>query len=166
MDTEKKGLSGAILVEKSVTIMKPAEEIFRFWRKLENLPRIMSHLLSVEVKDPKRSHWVSRGPVNSHVEWDAEITSEIENRQINWRSAGQSDIDASGSVFFSEAPGNRGTEVKVFLFYKPPGGVAGAAFAGLFGEAPSQQIAEDLRQFKQIMEAGEKATIEGQPKGG
>lgn len=61
--------------------------------------------------------------------------------------------------------GNRGTEVKVITEYSPPGGALADALAKLFGEEPEQQIGDDLRRFKMITEAGEIATIEGQPKG-
>jgi len=43
--------------------------------------------------------------------------------------------------------------------------VVASALAKLFGEEPEQQIGDDLRRFKMLMEAGEIATTEGQPKG-
>ncbi len=74
-------------------------------------------------------------------------------------------MDNAGSVHFQEATGGRGTEVKVSLKYDPPGGIVGATIAKLFGEEPSQQVEEDLRHFKQLMETGEIPTIEGQSSG-
>src|SRR5690606_36937352 len=154
-----------IEVTRSVTINRPAEELYRFWRNLENLPHFMSHLEAVTVLDDRRSHWVARAPVKRTIEWDAAITADEENRMIAWRSLEGSAIANEGMVRFDEEPAGRGTKVTVFLRYDPPGGAIGAAFARLFGEAPEQQIAEDLRRFKQIMETGEIATTEGQPAG-
>src|SRR2546421_12386141 len=57
-------------VEKSVTVNATPEELYRFWRNFENLPRIMSHLESVKVVDDKRSHWVAKGPAGSQADWD------------------------------------------------------------------------------------------------
>ena len=154
-----------IKVEKSVTINKAPEELYRFWRNFENLPRFMNHLESVKNISPDRSHWVAKGPAGSSVEWDAEIYNEKEGELIAWRSLEGSDVDNAGSVRFESATGGRGTTVRVSLRYDPPGGIVGAAVARLFGENPEQQIEEDLRRFKQLMETGEVATTEGQTSG-
>ncbi len=154
-----------ICVEESVTINKTPEEMYRFWRDLENLPRFMSHLKSVRVIDSTHSRWVARAPAGMQVEWDAEIINDIPNELIAWRSLPNSDIPNAGSVHFTPAPGGRGTQVKVELEYSPPGGKIGAAFAKLFGEDPSQTVSQDLHHLKELMEAGEVPTIEGQPHG-
>ena len=154
-----------VKVEKSITINKSPEELYRFWRNFENLPRFMNHLESVRTTDGNRSHWVAKAPAGSTVEWDAEIYNEKENELIAWRSLEGADVDNAGSVRFEPATGGRGTVVRVTLKYDPPGGALGALVAKLFGEEPSQQIDEDLRRFKQVMEAGEAATTEGQPSG-
>jgi uncharacterized membrane protein len=150
------GHADGIRVEQSTVINRPREEIYAFWRSFENLPRFMDHLEAVQVLDDRRSHWVARGPAGTRVEWDAEIHNEIANELIAWRSLPGSEVDHAGSVHFTPIP-NDGTEVRVILRYDPPAGKVGAAVARLFGEEPSQQVAEDLRRFKQVMEAGEPA---------
>jgi uncharacterized membrane protein len=154
-----------IKVEKSVTINKSPEELYRFWRNFENLPRFMNHLESVKTTEGGRSHWVAKAPAGSTVEWDAEVYNEKENELIAWRSLEGADVDNAGSVRFEPATGGRGTTVRVTLKYDPPGGKLGSIVAKLFGEEPSQQIEEDLRRFKQVMETGEAPTTEGQPSG-
>jgi uncharacterized membrane protein len=150
-------------VDAAVTINRPPEELYRFWRNLENLPRFMRHIQSVRVIDEKHSHWVAKGPAGKTVEWDAEIINDIENRLIGWRSIPGSDVDSGGSVRFEPALGNRGTEVRISLQYNPPGGSVGAAIAKLLGQDPKKHILEDLRRFKHLMETGEIPTTEGQP---
>jgi len=147
-----------IRVDRSITIQKSAEEVYSFWRNLENLPRFMDHLQSVRVIDDKRSHWVAEAPVGSTVEWDAEIINEIPNEVIGWRSLPGADVDNAGSVRFEPAAKGPGTEVKVSLQYNPPAGSLGAAVARLFGEEPSKQIEDDLRRFKELMETGNVTT--------
>ncbi|MEH1812398.1 MAG: SRPBCC family protein [Nostoc sp.] len=159
------GLNQPIKVEKTVTINKSAEELYRFWHDFENLPTFMKHLKSVKVYDEKRSHWIANAPLDNTVEWDAEILEDRENEFISWASVEGADIDNSGFVRFKKAPGDRGTEVKVVLEYNPPGGALAATVAKLFGEEPEQQIGDELRRFKMLMEAGEIATTEGQPSG-
>jgi len=154
-----------IPVEKSVTINRPADECYRFWRDLERLPRFMQHLESVQCLDERRSHWKARGPAGSSIEWDAEITEDQPGRQLAWRSVGNADVGHSGVVEFMPAPGGRGTMVQLRMRYEPPAGKVGEVAAKLLGEEPSQQIDEDLRRFKQLLEAGEIATTEGQAAG-
>src|SRR5947209_13468298 len=102
--------------------------------------------------DNQRSHWRAKAAAGGSVEWDAEITDERVNEMIAWRSVEGSDIENSGFVRFERAPGGRGTLIRVELYYSPPGGIVGRMFAKLFGEEPEQQIADDLRALKQIME--------------
>jgi uncharacterized membrane protein len=158
-------MNQSIKVEKTVTINKSPEELYRLWHNFENLPTFMKHLKHVKVYDEKRSHWIANAPLGNSVEWDAEIINDQENRLIAWASVEGADIDNSGFVRFQPAPAGRGTEVKVVMEYNPPGGVIGATVAKLFGEEPEQQIGDDLRRFKQLMETGEIATTEGQPVG-
>ena len=157
--------SDGIQVRESVTINKPASELYSYWRKLENLPTIMRHLKTVEDLGGDRSHWVAKGPLNTSIEWDALLTMENENSSLAWKSLKGATVPNEGSVLFKEAPGERGTEIHVSLTYHPPLGALGATFAKLLGEEPSQQIGEDLKRFKQRVETGEIATTEGQPTG-
>jgi len=147
--------SKAIKVERTVTIDLPVEELYRFWRNFENLPRIMDHLESVTVLDDRRSHWKAKAPAGQSVEWDAEIIREEADRLISWRSVNEATVPNAGSVAFRPAPADRGTEVKVTLEYQPPAGQIGRLVAKLFGEEPDVQVREDLRRFKSMMEAGE-----------
>jgi len=159
------GHGQGIKVEKSVMINKPPEELYRFWRNFENLPRFMNHLESVTPLGDDHSRWVAKAPAGTRVEWDAEVYNEKENELIAWRSLENADVNNAGSVRFRRAPLGRGTEVKVVLNYEPPGGKIGAAVAKLFGEEPGQQVEEDLHRFKQLMETGEVPTTAGQPLG-
>jgi uncharacterized membrane protein len=154
-----------IHVAQAMTINRSPQECYDFWKNFSNLPRFMRHLERVDVKDEKSSHWVAKGPAGYEVEWDAEIINDEPYALIAWRSLSGSDVDNAGSVRFVPGPDDRGTEVKVVLDYIPPAGRVGAAIAWLFGRNPDFQIREDLRRFKQIMEAGEIPTVEGQPRG-
>jgi uncharacterized membrane protein len=156
-----------IQVERSVTVNRPRDELFRIWRNSENLPRFMKHLKSVKIDktDNGRSHWVAAGPLGHEIEWDSEIIEERENEHLAWSSLPGSTVESRGSVHFMDAPGGRGTIVHVSMEYLPPAGSAGAAFAKILGKEPGQQIRDDLRRFKQMMETGETPSVEGQPSG-
>lgn len=159
------GINKAIRVEKTVTIDKSAEELYNYWHNFENLPNFMKHVKSVQVLDMRRSHWVANAPLGQTIEWDADIINDQPNQLIAWASEEGAQVDNSGFVRFSPAPSDRGTEVKVVMEYNVPGGMVTAAIAKLFGEEPEQQIGDELRRFKQLMETGEIATTEGQSRG-
>jgi len=148
-------------VKQAITVNRPAEELYQFWRNFEQLPRFMSHLESVVVASDGRPHWVAKAPAGATVEWDAELVEDRSNQLIAWRSMQGAEVKNSGSVRFISAPGNKGTEVHVAMQYDPPGGKLGAAAAKLFGEEPNQQTKDDLRAFKQVMETGEVVLSEG-----
>jgi uncharacterized membrane protein len=156
---------GDIRLTHSITINRSPEEVYSFWRNLENLPRFMLHLQSVQALDERTSHWVTAGPAGSRVEWDAEITEDQPNALLAWRSLPGAQVTQSGVVRFERRPGGRGTTVRIEMEYRPPGGFAGAAVAALFHQAPAQQIYDDMRRLKQVLEIGEvlrsDATLEG-----
>jgi uncharacterized membrane protein len=144
----------AILVEQAVTIDRPREQLFAFWRDFENLPRFMDHLVSVRVDSPTRSHWAARAPAGRTVEWDAEIVNEVPNEIIAWKSIRDADVANAGAVNFSDAPNGRGTVVRVRMDYEPPAGRLGAMLARFTDEEPDRQIHEDLMKLKRLMESG------------
>ena len=166
-ESTREALGGArgTAVEEVVTINATADRLFTFWRKLDQLPRFMDHLVSVHQVDERLSHWVAKAPGRRTVEWDAEIINEVPGELIGWRTLDGADVISAGSVRFTAATGNRGTEVRVRLQYDPPAGKVGATVAWLLGHEPSQTIREDLRRFKQLIETGEIATTAGQPRG-
>jgi uncharacterized membrane protein len=149
----RRALSGprGVHVESAIDIDRPVEELYTFWRRLENLPRVMQHLISVDSLDGRRSRWRARAPMGATIEWEAEIINEIPNKVIGWRSLDGSALVTAGSVNFDELP-RGGTRVRVKLQYEPPGGKLGSWVAWLFGEEPGVQIREDLRRFKEEME--------------
>ena len=142
-------------VEKAVTINRSAAELYSFWREVENLPKVMNHLRRVDALDRQRSHWVADGALGRTVEWDAEIIGDRENEMIAWQSLPGSTIDTAGSVHFKELIHDRGTRVTVSLKYNPPAGKVGVWLASLTGDGLKKKLAEDLRNFQRLMEAGE-----------
>jgi uncharacterized membrane protein len=152
------GGSAGVIVEESVVINRPVAELYRFWRNLENLPRFMSHLESVERITDTLSRWTAKGPAGTTFEWNAEIINEVPDRVIGWRSIEGSDVVSAGSVNFDEGGIGRGTRVRVRLQYSPPGGKLGDVVARLFGSDAATEIRQDLQRFKQLVEEGQTTT--------
>lgn len=156
---------GAVRARTRVTVNRPRDELYQYWRRLENLPSFMDHLESVRADVDGRWHWVAKGPAGTKVEWDAAIVDDVPGELIAWRSLEGARVPSSGIVRFTPAPREQGTEVTVDLEYAPPGGAAGSAVARLFGEDPAQQVKDDLRRFKQVLETGEVVRSDGSPEG-
>lgn len=159
------GPDPGLATRHSVSVNAPPEELYRFWRPLDTLPRFMKHLRSVTRTGPLESHWVAQSPGGRTLEWDARIVAEEEGRFLAWESMPGSDVAHNGSVRFRPAPGGRGTIVEVEMRVQPFGSGLAAAFATIFGKGAEAQIREDLRRFKQWIEAGEIPTTDGQPSG-
>jgi len=151
-------------LKATTTVVKPPQEVYAFWRQLDNLQTFMAHVEEVRT-DGDKSHWRAVAPFGKTVEWDAEITDDVPGERIGWKSLADADIDNEGVVRFSAAPGDRGTEVHVTLRYSVPAGKLGEAIAKYFGEDPHQQLDDDLRRFKQAMETGQVVRSDGAPWG-
>jgi uncharacterized membrane protein len=156
---------GSMELTATTTIRKPALEVYAFWRDLENLPTFMAHLEQVRATGDRTSHWSAGAPFGTNVEWDAEIVDETPGEKIAWRSIGNADVPNAGTVRFVPAPDGVSTEVHVVLVYDIPGGTVGKAVAKYFGEEPHQQLDDDLRRLKQVLETGEVVRSDGAPWG-
>jgi uncharacterized membrane protein len=149
----------------AITVGKPREEVYGFWHDFQNLPRFMAHLEAVQMSGNGRSHWKATAPAGKTIEWDAEIVEDRPNELIAWRSVSGGPVEHQGSVRFTPAPGDRGTEVRLHMQYTAPGGPLALTLAKLFGEDPKQQVRDDLRRFKQVMETGIVVRSDGTPEG-
>jgi uncharacterized membrane protein len=149
----------------TTTIRKPATEVYAFWHRLENLPTFMAHLDEVRSTGDRTSQWRASAPFDRVVEWTAEITDDVPDERLGWRSTGDADVPNRGQVSFVPAPDGEGTEVHVQMTYDLPAGALGKAVAKYFGEEPHQQLDDDLRRLKQVLETGEVVRSDGAPWG-
>jgi uncharacterized membrane protein len=148
-------------IHTALTIDKPRAELYAFWRRLENLPRFMKNLTEVTDLGNGRSHWVGKSALGLKAQWDAEIVEEREGQFLSWRSLPGSMISNAGTVSFEDSPNGRGTIVRVTMEV----GTGLGKVASKLGGASQQEVREDLRRFKELMETGEVATTDGQPHG-
>jgi uncharacterized membrane protein len=152
-------------LKAATTVHKSPEEVYDFWSSLDRLPSFMAHVDDVVITGPRTSHWKVSAPFDRELEWDAETTEQVPGSRLRWRSKEGADVANSGEVRFVRAPDGSSTEVHVTLTYDAPGGGLGKALAKYFGEDPSQQLDDDLRRFKQVVETGEVVRSDGAPWG-
>ncbi|MEV7327338.1 SRPBCC family protein [Micromonospora sp. NPDC093244] len=156
---------GSMELTATTTIRKPPPKVYAFWRDLDNLPTFMAHLEQIRATGDRTSHWSASAPFGKNVEWDAEIVDEAPGERISWRSTGNADVPNAGTVRFVPAPDGVSTEVHIVMSYDVPGGAVGKAVAKYFGEEPHQQLDDDLRRLKQVLETGQVVRSEGAPRG-
>lgn len=149
----------------TTTVGKEPHAVYAYWRHLEQLPDFMAHLDDVTALDSNRSHWRVSAPFGRTVEWDAKIVDDVPGEQLSWRSTKDAEVSNEGTVRFVRAPRDQGTEIHVMLTYDVPGGKLAKALTRWAGEEPHQQLDDDLRRFKQVMETGEVVRSEGAPWG-
>jgi uncharacterized membrane protein len=149
------------IVGRTVTIDRPREEIYAFWRDFSNLAGVMENVERIEILDAKRSHWVVKAPGGKTVEWDSVVIDDEPGRLLAWQSVEGADIRNSGRVEFLDAAPGRGTMVRATIAYDPPGGVIGEWIAKLFQREPNLQARRDLRRLKQFLETGEVTSSAG-----
>lgn len=163
---DRLGISAASRAEGratvNLTVARPRSEVYDYWRRLDQLPRFMNHLRQVNVMDERRSRWEAELPGAGSVSWESELVEDEPETRLAWRSLPDSDVAHYGTVRFADAPGGRGTEVYVSVTFRPRASAAAAVAAALI-PAFEEVLQADMRRFKQLMEAGEVATTEGQP---
>lgn len=157
---EERGWHEAALVGRTVTINRPREELYAFWRDFRNLAAFMENVESVTVGDDRIAHWVVKAPAGQTVEWDSMITEDVPGELIAWESVEGADIKNTGRIEFRDGRPGRGAEVTATIVYDPPGGDLGKLIAKLFQKEPKIQARRELRRFKQLMETGEISTAE------
>lgn len=152
-------------VHRSITINRSPAEVYTFFRNFSNLPYFMKDLTALTVHSETMSHWVVQLEHGPKLEWDAEITHEKYAEMISWKSVGKTDVNQAGSIWFSKAPFDRGTIVRLHMAYTIPAGRVGKITSQLISEDPESIMRINLRRLKAYLETGEVPTIQGQPSG-
>ncbi len=149
------------LIGRTVTINRPRDEIYAFWRDFSNLAQVMENVERIEVLGERRSRWVVKAPAGKTVEWDSVVTDDEPGRLIAWQSVEGADVQSSGRIEFLDAPPGRGTMVRATFTYDPPAGGLGEWIAKFFQREPNVQARRDLRRLKQFLETGEVTSSAG-----
>ena len=148
-------------VRRNITVDKEPEQLYRAWLRPENLVRFVPGAKTVDLLDPQRSRWTVEIPGLGLETWTAQITDDRENQLISWRTIDNTRIAHEGTVRFTPAFNELGTEVTLELQSRLPGGAPAHTAAKLAGRAPEDYVARILHNFKALMETEEVATNQG-----
>lgn len=148
---------------RTVTINRPRQEVYDFWRHFQNLPRFMENVDAVEeLEDGTEMRWTIRVPAGQTVVLNTRITDDRPGESIAWKSVEGSQVTSEGKLILRDAPGDRGTIVTAIIAWVPPAGEMGEMVAWLFGRDPAVQTRHELKRLKMLLETGEIATARNQ----
>lgn len=150
-------------IEKSITVGKPAAELYQLWRDPQTLAQILSGLIEVTSETGTTQHWVVRTPFNKHVEWDTQIVAEQPGESLRWKAVEGAPVPNEVEVRFRPAPGDWGTVITLSFRFEPPAGALGSSIAQRIGMVPRLLAEKALRRFKSLAETGEIPTLRHNP---
>lgn len=150
------------------TILADPKTLYKLWSEVESIPRWQEHVVSVTRTGDRTSHWVMGNPEDldgKRIEFDSETESTPGSR-IAWRSI-SGDVEQEGEVNFVPVQKGEfsGTRVTLIQTVKVPGGLLGNVAVAIAKRSPEQTVVENLRHFKEIVEAGEIPSVKDQPHG-
>ena len=156
--------SGDPEVEYSITIERPAKELYRAWRDPATLPRIMAFLAEIRSTGDGRSEWRAGGPLGQSHDWVMQVTEEQPDALIRANASDGSALVTECEVRFRAAPAGRGTIATLRVRFDPPGGMLGDVAARFFdGVVPKELASKALHYFKSLVLTGEIPTTDRQP---
>lgn len=140
-------------IRTSMIVDRPRDQVYAFWRRLENLPRFMKHLKKVEVLDDLRSEWTAALPGDvGALSWKSEIVKDDPGATLSWHSLPDSSIENAGKISFKDA-GDSATEVDIVISYHAPMGVLGEKAGRVLNPVFESMVSEDVRNFKKHIES-------------
>lgn len=155
-------------ISRSVIVMRSAAELYAAWRDAEKARSWLVDVSSVDcIEGSDKYAMTFANPETGSTDCLTEILSEVPSQSITWKLSlsHHRNLDLNGRVEFKELSGNLGTQVRLTLQHKMHTGLLQSGIATVVGRDPERRIAESLRRFKMLMEAGEIATIQGQSHG-
>jgi uncharacterized membrane protein len=139
-------------IQASVTIQRPVNEVFSFYRDFKNLPDFLGDVIAIEQLGPATSRWTIQGPLGIRVNWTTRVTEERANELIRYETATLPGLKTYWEIHFAPGPQAGQTEVREVM--KTPLGKLGRAALALIGKFPAEEVSSNLHRLKQIMETG------------
>lgn len=132
-------------IEKSIEVRVPVSTAYNQWTQFEEFPRFMEGIKEVRQLDDTHLHW--RAEVGGKdMEWDVEITEQIPDNRIAWRST--AGARNAGVVTFHHIHETI-TRIMLQMDYEPEGVLENTGNAvGVF----SRRVEGDLERFKDFIE--------------
>lgn len=143
--TKSRGSAMASTVEEAIEVDVPVSTAYNQWTQFEELPKFMESVHEVRQLDDRHLHWRA-SVAGKEEEWDAEITEQIPDQRIAWRSTGG--VHNAGAVTFHKISDSK-TRIMLQMDYDP------RSIDEKIGNAlglVKMQTKSNLRRFKKLVE--------------
>ena len=139
-------------IEARVTIHRPIDAVFSFYRDFTNLPRFLGDVMAIEPVGPATYRWTIQGPIGIRADWRIRVTEVRTNELIRYETITLPALRTCWEIHFAPASDAGDTEVTEVM--KTPLGRLGRAALALIGKFPAEEVAANLRRLKEVMETG------------
>jgi uncharacterized membrane protein len=134
-------------IEKIIEVDRPVRTVYNQWTQFEEFPRFMDGVKEVRQLDDTHVHWHAE-IFGKDKEWDAEITEQVPDEKIGWKSI-SGDAPNAGTVRFEPLGPDR-TRVRLVMAYEPQGAAESIGDAmGLLGS----RVEKSVKEFKRYIES-------------
>lgn len=159
----QRGWKNSEAISRSITIGKPRADVFAFMREPQNVGPLMPWVESVAWTSDTSSRWTANAPMGQKLQATLQLLEEQTDTLLRWETATGSMWQHEIALHFSEAPANRGTEIKAVIVGKPAMGKLGYAAASAVAGFTDKALLNVLRSLKQHLETGEVSTNKMHP---
>jgi uncharacterized membrane protein len=140
-------------IEEHIDVGVNRREVYNQWTQFREFEEIFGGVEGVDHPDGESDRTAWRGKVwLSRRQWEAEITHQVPDKRIAWKSTGG--VDVRGVVTFHSLDEDL-TRIHVQMLYRPHGAIE--HIANLF-RAARRRTRKDLKLFKHFMELRDEAT--------
>lgn len=139
-------------IEARITIKRPVEQVFEFYRNFKNLPSFLGDVIAIDQTSPATSRWTIQGPLGIQAHWTIKVTKERTNELIRYETVGSRALKTYWEIDFT--PGPTAGETEVHEVMNTPLGRLGRAALALMGKFPAEEVSSNLHRLKEVMETG------------
>ena len=139
-------------IEGRVTIKRPVEKVFEFYRNFRNLPSFLGDVMAIDKTGSATSRWTIQGPLGIQVHWTVRVTEERPNELIRYETVSSPALKTVWEVYFASGLATDETEVREVM--KVPLGRLGRAALALIGKFPAEEMYSNLNRLREMLETG------------
>lgn len=140
--------------ERQLIVDCSPDEVYRFWRDLENLAVYLPELRDVEQLQESLTRWQLKLTDTLRLEWTAELLEDQPGELLVWRTRNPSDLYHEGWIEFSPLRDGQSTRITIRLYVLAPGGSPGARVLEALGDSPFRFFDDQFERIREVLESG------------
>jgi uncharacterized membrane protein len=139
------------VVEESVVIRRPVEQVFAYYEDFRNLPDFLGDVMRIELTGERTSRWTIKAPLGLEVHWSVVVTDIQPNAFIAYQTGS---VTAAARWEINFSPGTEPGTTIVREVMSIPGGLLTEAALAAVGKPPAREVRANLERLKEVLETG------------